>query len=220
MPWDEADGARIGVPVSLFVVAVSTLLWFWPRPPPTFLNSDRKTAKVVEVREVSHDTKRLRLSLGSKEVVLGLPVGKHVILHAPNPPSCLTSGKWNGEDDPDGGKVEIERRYTPITGDELKGYMDILVKVYRPGTVVVSGGEQKTFTDGGKMGLHLDAMKPGDYIDVSGPLGSFEYLSGGFFKLSNRTVQKQYVAMIAGGSGLTPMLQILRAALRDKRVGI
>mmetsp|Transcript_69950 Transcript_69950/g.130766 ORF Transcript_69950/g.130766 Transcript_69950/m.130766 type:complete len:321 (+) Transcript_69950:53-1015(+) len=217
MPWDEADGARIGVPVSLFVVAVSTLLWFWPRPPPTFLTGDRRTAKVVEVREVTHDTKRLRLSLGSKEFVLGLPIGKHIILHAPNPPSCLTSGKWNGEDDPDGGKVEIERRYTPITGDELKGYVDILVKVYRPGTFVASGGEEKTFTDGGKMGLHLDAMKPGDYIDISGPLGGMEYLPGGYFKLSNRTIQKPHVAMIAGGSGLTPMLQILRTALRDKR---
>mmetsp|Transcript_43657 Transcript_43657/g.103004 ORF Transcript_43657/g.103004 Transcript_43657/m.103004 type:complete len:323 (+) Transcript_43657:95-1063(+) len=220
MPWDESDSARIGVPVSLFIVAVSTLLWYWPRPPPTFLsNGDRKTAKIVEVREVSHDTKRFRLSLGSKEFVLGLPVGNHILLHAPNPPKCLTSHKWNGGDDPDRGKVEIERRYTPITGDDVSGYTDILVKIYRPGTHRMPGGEEKSFEDGGKMGMYLDNMRPGDFIDISGPLGNVEYLAGGYFKLSNRTLQKSHVAMIAGGSGITPMLQILRAALRDRRAG-
>lgn len=57
------------------------------------------------------------------------------------------------------------------------------------------------------MGLYLDSKKVGDYIDIMGPLGVNEYLGAGVFKLPGRTITVKHVGMMAGGTGLTPMLQ-------------
>lgn len=138
-------------------------------------------------------------------------------MFAPNPPECLKSGLWNGKEDPDDGKAEIDRRYTPITGDDVPGYTDIVVKIYRPGIAKMADGKEVKWEDGGKVGLHLDSKEAGDYIEISGPVGVNEYLGKGMFKLPYRTVSTEHVGMLAGGSGITPMLQIARAAIRNKR---
>eukprot|EP00971_Amphidinium_carterae_P332640 6466880-Amphidinium_carterae.1 len=77
-------------------------------------------------------------------------------------------------------------------------------------------GKEVTWSDGGKLGLYLDSKKPGDEIEVKGPLGLIEYLGSGEFKLPGRTVQVKHVGMLAGGTGLTPMLQVMQAALLNK----
>jgi cytochrome-b5 reductase len=48
-------------------------------------------------------------------------------------------------------------------------------------------------------------LKIGDKIRVKGPKGQFNYTS---------TLSRE-VGMIAGGTGITPMLQIIRAALKN-----
>jgi len=196
-------------------VAVSALLYVLTRPPKVFLDKKRKRAQILEVQELSHDTKRFRISLGSKSTILGLPVGKHIVIYSKNPKSCLASGKWNGKDDPDKGKEEVDRKYTPVTGNETPGYVDLVIKVYRPGTVKMPDGKEITWADGGKGSLDLDGKKPGDFIELSGPLGVNEYLGRGTFKLPGRTVTVRKVGMMAGGTGLTPMLQVAEAAMRD-----
>jgi len=173
----------------------------------------RKKAQIIDIVKLSDDTKRFRLSLGSRNATLGLPVGKHLVLYAPNPSS--TSKTWNGKDDPDGGKAECDRKYTPVTGNETPGYVDLVIKVYRPGTFQMPDGKEVNWADGGKMGLYLDSKKVGEYIDVMGPLGVNEYLGQGKFKLPGRQVTVKQVGMMAGGTGLTPMLQVVAAALRD-----
>lgn len=48
-------------------------------------------------------------------------------------------------------------------------------------------------------------LKIGDKIRVKGPKGQFQY----------SPTLARHIGMIAGGSGITPMLQITRAALKD-----
>jgi NAD(P)H-flavin reductase len=130
----------------------------------------------------------------------------------------MESGKWNGREDPDKGKAEIMRSYTPVTGDEVKGYVDLVVKIYRPGTVTMADGSKAVWANGGKLSKHLDQMKKGDYVEISGPVGANEYLGRGKFKYPGSDPNKTFssVGMMAGGSGITPMLQVVQAALRDK----
>lgn len=198
-------------------IGLSLYLHFKRRSEVTeFLTKERQRVEILDVKELSHDTKRVRLSLGDNRTILGLPVGKHLVVYAPNPAQCLTKGSWNGKQDPDNGKEEVERKYTPVTGNETPGYVDLVVKVYRPGTFHMSDGKEVTWEDGGKVSLYLDQKKPGDFIEIKGPVGLNEYLGKGEFKLPGRTVKVKEVGMLAGGTGLTPMLQVVTAALRDE----
>lgn len=214
--------ASIGVPLALFIIVVTALLYFWPWAPKPFLNKERKKIEILDIVKVSHDTKRFRLGLGHKDGLLGLPVGKHLQLFCPNPSSCLTSGTWNGRPDPDKSvrkpeaPKEIHRSYTPITGDETRGYVDLVVKIYRPMTVKMPDGKEVEWTDGGKMSMYLDSLVPGDKLDIQGPTGIIEYLGQGAFKMPGKTLVVKNVGMMAGGSGITPMLQIVKASLMDK----
>jgi len=202
-------------PLVVGAVVVSAILFFFLRPKVLFLTRKRKKAQIIDIKELSHDTKRFRLSLGSRSTVLGLPVGKHMVLYAPNPKSAVQTGKWNGQADPDKQAEEIDRKYTPVTGNETPGYVDLVIKVYKPGKVKMPDGRENTWEDGGKLGLFLDSRKVGDWLDVMGPVGANEYLGQGQFKLPGRQVTVRHVGMMAGGTGLTPMLQVVQAALRD-----
>ena len=86
---------------------------------------------------------------------------------------------------------DVSRPYTPISRLHQKGYFEILVKNYK----------------NSKMGSHLHKMKVGDSIDVKGPYEKFAYKPNMF----------KQVGMIAGGTGITPMFQLLREVLRDKK---
>lgn len=65
------------------------------------------------------------------------------------------------------------------------------------------------------MGRYLDGLTKGDFVDLIGPLGCNQYLGHGMFKLPGRTVSVKRVGMLAGGTGITPMLQLLKKALQD-----
>ncbi|XP_030646354.1 NADH-cytochrome b5 reductase 2 [Chanos chanos] len=146
---------------------------------------------LIEKEEISHDTKRFRFGLPSSSHVLGLPVGQHVYL------SAKVSGNL------------VIRAYTPVSSDEDQGYVDLVVKVYYKNT-------HPNYPDGGKMSQYLDNMKIGDTIDFRGPNGLLVYNGNGKFairpdKKSEANVRKfKHVGMIAGGTGITPMLQLIR----------
>lgn len=183
--------------------------------PEEFLTKERQKVEIVDVKELSHDTKRVRLSLGRDRTILGLPVGKHIVVYAPNPETCCSKGTWNGKPDPDKGSNEVERKYTPVTGNETPGYCDLVIKVYRPGTVRMPDGQEVKWEDGGKGSLYLDQKKAGDFMEIKGPVGLNEYFGKGRFKVPGREVTVKSVGMLAGGTGLTPMLQVVTAALQD-----
>ncbi|KAL3642929.1 NADH-cytochrome b-5 reductase-like protein [Castilleja foliolosa] len=56
-----------------------------------------------------------------------------------------------------------------------------------------------------KMSQHFASLKPGDVVEVKGPIEKFRY----------RPNMKKHIGMIAGGSGITPMLQIIDAILKN-----
>jgi len=154
--------------------------------------------KLVDKESLSHDTRRFRFKLPSMEHVLGLPVGQHIYL----------SARMDGS--------LVVRPYTPVSSDDNKGYVDLVIKVYFKNV-------HPKFPDGGKMSQHLENMEVGDHIDFRGPSGNIVYKAPGHFAV---TVDKKAppkdvkgvkkVAMIAGGTGITPMLQLVRQMLKDK----
>ncbi|XP_062317786.1 NADH-cytochrome b5 reductase 2 [Osmerus eperlanus] len=151
---------------------------------------------LVEKEDISHDTKRFRFGLPTPLHVLGLPVGQHVYL----------SAKVNG--------ALVVRAYTPVSSDEDQGFVDLVVKVYHRNT-------HPSFPEGGKMSQHLDTMKIGDKMDFRGPSGLLVYRGNGTFairpdkKSEPRAGKFKHVAMIAGGTGITPMLQLIRSIASD-----
>ena len=71
------------------------------------------------------------------------------------------------------------------------------------------------------MSQYLENMSIGDSIDVRGPSGLCVYNGLGNFsvkpdkKSPAKTLQVAQVSMIAGGTGITPMLQLITAVFRD-----
>lgn len=84
---------------------------------------------------------------------------------------------------------EVVRSYTPTSSDEDKGHFDLLIKSYPTGNI----------------SKYLAGLAIGDTIRVRGPKGFFQYTPG-MVKSFN---------MIAGGTGITPMYQIMTAIARN-----
>ena len=146
----------------LYAALLLPLFYLWHRssqkkrrgvPTAAFLNQTRQHIQLRTVIDLSHDTKLYRFALPgtsttsrSAPLVLGLPTGKHIKLFAPASrlPVASVDGEWNGRPDPDAGKTEIERKYTPTSSDLDLGVLDLVIKVYGSGVV-------DRFPDGGKM---------------------------------------------------------------------
>jgi len=163
----------------------------------TLEDPDKKYAlKLIEKQVISHDTRLFRFALPSSQHCLGLPIGQHIYL----------SARINGS--------LVVRPYTPTSSDEDLGHFDLVIKVY-------FANVHPRFPEGGKMSQHLDSLSLGDTIDVRGPSGHLDYQGRGVFiikpdkKSEPKTVKADQLSMIAGGTGITPMLQIIRAVFRD-----
>lgn len=90
-----------------------------------------------------------------------------------------------GDDKP---KVII-RPYTPTSPPDAKGYLELVIKAYAEG----------------KMSKHMGSMKVGDTLDFKGPILKFPY----------KRNDLREIGMVAGGTGITPMLQVAEWILRD-----
>ena len=177
--------------------------------PPRTLDKKKYVTLALEKRvDVSHDTRLFRFALPTKEHVLGLPVGQHMFM------SCVIDGK------------KVMRAYTPL--DSGVGYVDFVIKVY-------FANVHPRFPEGGKLTQHLEKMKLGDTIDVKGPLGEYVFNTAGpLCELVNKPPgvqtfthtpdgklgQFDTIGFIAGGSGITPVLQTARALVADPTVKI
>ena len=99
------------------------------------------------------------------------------------------------------------------------GYVDFVIKVY-------FANVHPKFPEGGKLTQILDALKVGDTIDVKGPLGEWIFhtkltvpKSPGkpTFVETTTKVETAFdaIGFIAGGSGITPVLQTAHALVAD-----
>jgi len=171
-----------------------------------FLDGTRKTLPLVEKIILTHDTRLFRFGLPTPTTVLGLPIGKHFKLYCPNVVG-VEPGKWNGLPDKED-KPEIQRSYTPTSSDDDLGHLDLVIKVYKRGVI-------ERFPDGGKASQYLDSLKIGDTIDLAGPFGLVEYKGNGVISYKRKPIEVTHIGMIAGGTGITPMLQIIAAILKN-----
>lgn len=96
----------------------------------------------------------------------------------------------------DGSDRVVLRAFTPISLPSQPGFVDFLIKVYE--------------SPGGWMSNYLcKKLKIGRPIDVRGPRGTFIYKQGQIY-LPRGVMMVRHFCFICGGSGITPVLQVLR----------
>ncbi|KAK0481484.1 cytochrome-b5 reductase [Armillaria novae-zelandiae] len=83
----------------------------------------------------------------------------------------------------------IIRPYTPVSQPDEKGILSLLVKKYEDGNA----------------SKHIHSLKEGDTLAVKGPIPKWPYKQNEFDE----------VALIGGGSGITPLYQVISHALPD-----
>ncbi|CAN6466819.1 unnamed protein product [Victoria cruziana] len=162
-----------------------------PFRPVTLVPREKVPCRLVSKTTISPDVRIFRFELPSEDQVLGLPVGKHIMVSATI-----------------GGKLCI-RPYTPVSPVDQAGRFDLLVRIYFRGV-------NPEFPEGGLMSQHLDSLPLGSLVDIKGPVGRIEYAGRGGFKLGNgKRRHAKKLAMIAGGTGITPIYQVIQAVLSD-----
>lgn len=117
---------------------------------------------------------------------LGLSIGRHITVRA-----RVSNHDGDGANADTSNKVM--RAYTPTSRPDQHGYFDLLVKSY----------------EYGKLSPYLHSLRPGSAVEVRGPVGRFKYTP-------NRYVAPQSMGLIAGGTGLTPCLQVIRCVLEGQ----
>ena len=85
----------------------------------------------------------------------------------------------------------VSRSYTPISNNRDRGRLELCIKVY---------------PDGALTGHYLVNLNIGDTVEFRGPKGQMRYRKG----------MAKSIGMVAGGSGITPMYQVLRAICEDR----
>ncbi|KIP04343.1 hypothetical protein PHLGIDRAFT_20004 [Phlebiopsis gigantea 11061_1 CR5-6] len=105
--------------------------------------------------------------------------------------SCVVVKSASDSPAPLVGKNEkpIIRPYTPTSSSDFEGELHLIIKRYEEG----------------KMSQHIHGLKPGDKLSIKGPIVKTPYKANEF----------EEIGMIAGGSGITPMYQVLQHALAD-----
>lgn len=63
---------------------------------------------------------------------------------------------------------------------------------------------------GGRMTQCMERLHVGDSMEVKGPLGHFIYQGKGAFRHSGHPGKATTMSMIAGGTGITPMYQVIQ----------
>lgn len=112
-----AQAWHIFAAIIVVVVLVNVFLSLRSKTKKPFLNPEAfQPLQLVEKTYITHNTVRLRFSLPSPDMRLGLPIGQHI--------TFLAKG--------DDGK-DIYRPYTPTSDDDLLGAVEFVIKIYPQG---------------------------------------------------------------------------------------
>ena len=103
--------------------------------------------------------------------------------------SCLLVRAAVGDLKDDGTREYVMRPYTPVSSPDSK-HLDLVVKVYPEG----------------KIGNALRSLNVNDVIAFKGPIVKYDAATA---------ASKSSVSMIAGGTGITPMLQLAEELLKN-----
>ncbi|KAI3324717.1 oxidoreductase NAD-binding domain-containing protein [Xylariaceae sp. AK1471] len=87
------------------------------------------------------------------------------------------------------GEKPVLRPYTPTSDEDTRGYIELIVKKY----------------PNGPMSTHLHNMVPGQRLDFKGPLPKYPWTPN----------KHEHIALVAGGTGITPMFQLIRAIFNN-----
>lgn len=196
---DTSEPPVLGVLLFTLLAGILSLSYLYQliaAPKKTLPTDDFKPFPLIRKDVLSHDTRRFTFALPSKNHILGLPIGQHVSLKFTN-----KEGK------------DVTRSYTPVESN--LGEVSLVIKVYRPAP--------PRFPNGGAMSQHLDDLNIGDTILLKGPKGHMEFFQTGkpgSFKVKplGKPLEQRYceqIGMMAGGTGITPMLQILHQIFRN-----
>lgn len=175
--------------ISSFLAPINELVQA-PTRSVALIPREKIPCKLVDKQSISPDVRKFKFALASEDQVLGLPVGKHIFL-------CATI------DD----KLCM-RPYTPTSTVDEVGFFELVVKIYFKGI-------HPKFPNGGQMSQYLDSLPIGAFLDVKGPLGHIEYQGKGNFLVNGKQKFAKKLAMIAGGTGITPVYQVMQAILKD-----
>lgn len=89
----------------------------------------------------------------------------------------------------EGAEKATLRPYTPTSDEDEKGFVDLIVKKY----------------PNGPMSSHIHALTPGSTLDIKGPLPKYEWTAN----------KHDHIALVAGGTGITPMYQLVRSIFKN-----
>jgi len=148
---------------------------------------------------VTGNTKKFRFELPSENHVSGLkvacklspflppppPIGKCTEVTNKHAPPAAILAKYKAPTD----EKPTIRPYTPVNDEDARGHLDLVVKRY----------------DNGRMSKHLHSMVINQSLSFKGPIPKYEWTPN----------KHEHIALIAGGTGITPMYQLMRAIFRN-----
>ncbi|KAF7193931.1 NADH-cytochrome b5 reductase 1 [Pseudocercospora fuligena] len=130
--------------------------------------------------------RRDELSRDTVRLVFRLPQ-KTSVLGLPIGQHVAVRGYFDDEK----GHHTVVRSYTPVSNNKDLGRLELVIKMY---------------PDGQLTGKYLSSLQIGDQVEFRGPKGAMRYRKG----LAKK------IGMIVGGTGVTPMYQLIRAICEDK----
>ncbi|KAK6539357.1 NADH-cytochrome b5 reductase [Orbilia ellipsospora] len=142
-------------------------------PIPTLDGENWVALKLSKVEDYNHNTKLFTFDLPSKDHVSGLKTASAILT------------KY----EPEGGRPVV-RPYTPISDEDVRGSMTILVKKY----------------DKGPMSNYIHNMVLTQRLWIKGPIPKYPWEAN----------KHEHIALIAGGTGITPMYQLIRQIFKNK----
>lgn len=141
--------------------------WFAKDAPKT-LNDPNEwvSLPLISSQQVNHNTKTLKFALPTDEHIIGLNIAS----------ALLTKYKGPNDEKP------TIRPYTPVSEEDAKGYVELMVKKY----------------EGGPMSTHLCEMEKNQRLDFKGPILKYKYEPN----------MHDTIGLIAAGKSMTTKFEI------------